>query len=77
MALEFNRYAIEHPEITERIPSPARVILLVEGDREYNEWAKRLAEHKARTDDRPLVYLNIRKLRPIQSRIEELELVTA
>jgi hypothetical protein len=38
LALEFNRYVvIEHPEITEKIPSSVRIVLLVEGDREYNE----------------------------------------
>jgi hypothetical protein len=77
LALEFNRYMIEHPEIAEKIPSSARIILLVEGDEEYNNWAKRVAEHHAKTDDRSLVYLKIKKLRPIQSRIEELELVAA
>ncbi len=77
LALEFNRYVIEHPEIAERIPSSARIILLIEGDEEYNEWAKRVAENHAKTDNRPLVYLKIKKLRPIQLRIEELELVAA
>ncbi len=77
LAFEFNRYVIEHPEINKKIPSPSRIILLVEGDDEYNEWAQRLARHHAQTDNRPLVYLNIKKLRPIQSRIEELELVRA
>lgn len=77
LALEFNRYVIEHPEIAEQIPSSARIILLIEGDEEYNNWAKRVAKHHAKTNDRPLVYLKIKKLRPIQSRIEELELVAA
>lgn len=76
LALEFNRYLIEHPEMGEQIPSSARVVLLVEGDAKYNEWAKTLAEHHAKTDERPLVYLSIKKLKPIRSRIEKLELVT-
>ncbi len=75
LALEFNRYVIEHPGITERLPSPARIILLIEGDKEYNEWAKRLAVHHAKADKRPVVYLKIKKLKPIRSRIEALELV--
>jgi hypothetical protein len=77
LAFEFNRYVIEHPEMTESIPSPAHIILLIEGDEEYNEWAKRLTKHHVKTDNRPLVYLKIKKLKPIQSRIEELELVSA
>jgi len=32
LALEFNRYVIEHPEIVERIPSSARIVLLLEDD---------------------------------------------
>jgi glycogen synthase len=77
LVFEFNHYVIEHPEFTEKIPSPARIILLIEGDEEYNEWAKRLAKRHAKTDNRPLVYLKIKRLRPIRSRIEELELVAA
>lgn len=75
LALEFNRYVIEHPEITERIPSSARIVLLLEDDEEYNEWAIRLAQHHTQADPRPLVFLKIKKLRPLRSRIEELELV--
>lgn len=76
LALEFNRYVIEHPEITEEIGGNARVIFQIEGDEEFNEWGRELGKSYASRGDKPIVYVTVKKMRPIQSRIEELE-VTA
>lgn len=33
---EFDRYVVEHPEFAAKIPQNAQIVLLVEGDEEYN-----------------------------------------
>ncbi len=63
----------EHPRFAEQIPHDAVVILQLEGDEEVNRWARQLAEsHRAR--ETPLSVVRIKKLKPLRSRIEQLEL---
>ncbi|MCI2432148.1 hypothetical protein LM602_06300 [Candidatus Acetothermia bacterium] len=75
LAFEFNRYVIEHPEVTEKIGREARIFFQIERDEEFNAWSRQFAESQ-QPGDRPVVWIKIKKLRPIQSRIEVLELVT-
>jgi hypothetical protein len=70
---EFNRYVREHPEFADGIPNNAIVIMQLEGDDEFNKWSLELAESYAEKGQ-PLVYVKIKKIKPIRSRIEELEL---
>ena len=72
---EFNQYVFDHPDILEKIPNGAMVVLQLEGDEEYNAWSRRIAE-SGRDPDRPLAYFHIRKLAPPRSRILEGEVVT-
>jgi len=70
---EFNAYIREHPEFADNIPNESIVIMQLEGDEEFNNWSSELREaHKA--EGRPVVYVKIKKIRPVRSRIEELEL---
>ena len=73
---EFNCYIREHPELAEQIPDDAIVIMQLEGDEEFNRWARGLAESH-RGERYPLVFIRIKELRPIRSRIERLELEKA
>lgn len=75
LALEFNRYLIEHPEVTETIGNQANIFFEVEGDEAFNQWSRRLAEQE--TSNGNLVWVKIKKLRPIRSRIEEFELMSS
>jgi hypothetical protein len=70
---EFNRYIREHPEITEQIPDDAIVSLQLEGDEDFNTWARQLADSR-RGEGRPVIIVKIKKLRPLRSRIRQLEL---
>jgi len=72
---EFNRYIREHPEFADGIPNNAIVIMQLEGDEEFNRWSLELAESHAEKGQ-PVVYVRIKRIKPIRSRIEELELVT-
>lgn len=75
LGLEFDRYMREHPEFSERIPDDAQVVLLLEGDEEFNRWSTRIGKEQAESGQ-PVVYITIKKLGPAHSRIEDLDLVT-
>ena len=74
LGMEFDRYIREHPEFIDRIPENGHVILLLEGDEEFNEWSTRIGKEQAE-EGQSLVFVTIRKLGPAHSRIEELDLV--
>jgi hypothetical protein len=74
LGMEFDRYLREHPEFLGKIPENAQVILLLEGDEDFNEWSLRVGKGQA-TQDQPLLYVTIKKLAPAHSRIEELSLL--
>ncbi|MCJ7785579.1 MAG: hypothetical protein MUP41_16735 [Desulfobacterales bacterium] len=69
---EFNTYVREHPEFAEQIPDNAVIIMQLEGDEEFNQWGLKLAEGHDE-EDRSIVYVRIKKIKPVRSRIEELE----
>ena len=75
LGMEFDRYVKEHPEFQERIPNNAQVILLLEGDEEFNGWSIHVGKEQVERGQ-PIIYVTIKKLGPAHSRIEELELVT-
>ena len=59
--------------MAEQIPNDAIIILQLEGDEAFNTWARRLAEsHQG--EGYPLIVVKIKKLRPLRSRISQLEL---
>lgn len=75
MMFEFTKYVLEHPEFAEKIPDNAVVIMQSEGDEAFNEWSKRLGEKQA-GEAQPIIYVMIKRMEPVRSRIEELELLT-
>lgn len=74
LGMEFDRYIREHTEFSNQIPDNAHIILLLEGDEEFNEWSIRIGKEQAEEGQR-LVFVTIRKLGPAHSRIKELDLV--
>jgi hypothetical protein len=70
---EFDRYILEHPEFADEIPDNALVVMQIEGDEEFNNWAKEMAQNVAEKDA-PVVYITITELKPVRSRIEKLKL---
>ena len=69
---EFNSYIREHPEFANGIPNNAIVIMQLEDDEEFNRWSLKLAKSHA-GNGRPVIYIRIKKMRPVRSRIQELE----
>ena len=70
---EFDRYIREHPEFADNIPNNAVVVMQLEKDEEFNKWSRGIAKSQAEKGQ-PVVYIRIKKMRPIRSRIDELEI---
>jgi hypothetical protein len=68
LVTEFDRYVVEHPEFAAEIPENAQIVLQVEGDKEYNEWSKQLAERQRESGQR-VVYVKVEGLKPAKSRL--------
>ena len=72
LVTEFDRYVREHPDFAERIPTSALVAMLIEVDQEFNRWSQEGAQRQAEKQQ-PIVYVKIKRIQPIRSRIEEIE----
>ena len=44
---EFDRYVLEHPEFADEIPDNALVVMQIEGDDDFNNWARETARKAA------------------------------
>jgi len=73
---EFDRYILEHPEFTDKLPDNALIVMQIEGDDEFNKWAKETGQ-SASEKDTPIVYVTITELKPVRSRIKKLKLERA
>ncbi len=73
---EFDKYVLEHPEFAERIPDNAIVVMQMEGDEEFNKWAKRAAQKIADAQNPP-IYITVTELKPVRSRIKKLKIELA
>ena len=73
LVTEFARYVREHPDVAERIPNNALVAVLVEVDEEFNRWSEAGAKRQAEAGQ-PIVCVKIKRIQPIRSRIQEMEL---
>jgi hypothetical protein len=73
---EFDKYILEHPEFAEKIPDQGLVVMQMEGDEEFNTWAKKVAQTIADKQNTP-VYVTITELKPVRSRIEKLRIERA
>jgi len=74
LSIEFSKYIFEHPELENKIPKGAQVILLPEYDKELSDYNLMIAE-KQREKGQPVVYVRIDKLlAPRLSRVSKAEL---
>jgi len=75
LSFEFSKYLLEHPELEEKIPEGAEVVILLEDDPEFNKKAKLLAE-KSKKEGRTVVFVKTKGLLPTSaSRLINPELV--
>lgn len=68
LVAEFDRYVVEHPEFAMKIPQNAQIVLQVEGNEEYNNWSRQLAD-KQREPGQIAVYVKVKGLKPAESRL--------
>lgn len=61
LVTEFDRYVMEHPELAAQIPIGAQVVIQVEGDGEFNLWAKALAQRQ-REQGQAVVFVHVKGL---------------
>ena len=62
ISAEFSRYLFEHPELEEKLPVGAEVILLPEFDKELKEYNLRLGKN-IESEDGKVVYVAIKNMR--------------
>ncbi len=70
LVTEFDRYLMENPEFASQIPPGAQVVIQVEGEEDFNLWARGLAQRQ-REQGQTVVYVHVKGLRPVHSRLEE------
>ena len=63
LIFEFEKYVLEHPEITEKIPRDAVVFMKVAGDQKFNRWSERQAKKQAKPGA-PVVSITMKKWDP-------------
>jgi hypothetical protein len=74
LSAEFSRYLFEHPEIEDKIPRDAEIILLPEYDEELKEFNLGMGKN-IEAEGGKIVYISIKEIRPkVISRIERIEL---
>jgi hypothetical protein len=77
LGVEFDRYVFEHPAWARKYISPgAKVALQIDGNPAFNSWSRRLAE-RTRTSNQPIVFICIKKLASVRSRIVKAEIQKA
>ncbi|MDZ7698133.1 MAG: DUF5647 family protein [Deltaproteobacteria bacterium] len=74
ISAEFSRYLFEHPDLEQKLPVGAEVILLPEFDRELKEYNLKLGK-AIESEQREVIYVTIKNMRPkILSRIDDVRL---
>lgn len=76
LSAEFSRYLFEHPEMEEKVPSDAEIILLPDFDAELKEHNLKIGKDMESKGEK-VIYIEIKNLRPkILSRLEKVEFVS-
>lgn len=65
LGAEFDKYVVEHPQLAEKIPDNALVVILPADDPELCTLNLQMAK-KHRMEHQPVVYVRIQKVRPPQ-----------
>lgn len=73
LIFEFEKYVLAHPETAAWIPRGSVVVMQVDGDKQFNQWSRRVAQRQAK-EGHPLMCVTVKKIGPVRSRIEKLEI---
>lgn len=65
LGIEFDKYLIEHPELAEKIPDDAFIVIMPHDDPVLCKANKKLAE-TMRTEGHNVLLVNVQKIKPPQ-----------
>ena len=77
LIFEFERYVLAHPRVADRIPEDAVLVFQVKDDDAFNRWSRRVARRQAKDGRQPMMYVTIKKMGPVRSRITGLKIQRA
>jgi len=66
LSFEFSKYLIDHPELEDKLPEEAEVVILLEDDPEFNKKAEILAE-KSKQEGQQVVFVKVKALTPVSA----------
>lgn len=73
LSTEFDRYVMEHPELAEKIPANAQIVLLPADDLELCNINIEMAKGQ-REPNQQVAYIRIGKIAPQMSRLEDVDM---
>lgn len=78
LATEFAKYVIEHPDIDDLLPAESYIYFQVEGEPEFNQYSKELAQRRQHENGMIPVCVQLKGLAPRQrSRLIDPRIVPA
>lgn len=66
LTAEFGKYVFAHPEVDDILPDGAYVYFQIEGEPEFNQYSRQLAERQQREEKVPVVLVRIKGIAPPQ-----------
>jgi len=66
LTAEFGKYVFAHPQVDDILPDGAFVYFEIEGEPEFNQYSRQLAERQQREEKVPVVLVRIKGLAPPQ-----------
>jgi hypothetical protein len=66
LTAEFGKYIFDHPEVDDMLPDGAFIYFEVEGEPEFNQYSRELAEKQRRQEKVPVVIVRVKGLAPAQ-----------
>jgi hypothetical protein len=66
LTAEFGKHVFAHPELDDQIPDGAFIYFQIDGEQEFNEYSRELADRQRREEGVPVVLVRIKGLAPPQ-----------
>jgi hypothetical protein len=66
LTAEFAKYVLENPDIDDALPEDSYIYFQVDGQPEFNQYSRELAERREREDETETVCVHVKGLAPPQ-----------
>ncbi|MGH7128902.1 MAG: DUF5647 family protein [Planctomycetaceae bacterium] len=78
LTAEFAKYVLENPEIDARLPEDSYIYFEIDGEKEFNDYSRQLAERRERDDGTAAVCVRVKGLAaPQGSRLIDPQIVAS